>query len=176
MSRHPTIFHPRPNSNHKQTTGPPIFLLSSPPFIYHTHIASYKSTPPVNCCVPLSNDFPAHIQIQIQQPTVTSHYYSAIHFESRKSTMPSNRIPSRPRRAKSNPSEASVPKRLRRLTLHHNVKKTVSFAKGVKKNERIVLKKSEKEAKAKGKINFVFTAFHFNTFSKQNSYLVHLYI
>ena len=66
--------------------------------------------------------------------------------------MPSSRNLSRPRRAKSNLSESTAPKRLRRLTLHHNVKKTVSFEKDVKKNERIVLKKSAKQAKAKGKI------------------------
>lgn len=69
--------------------------------------------------------------------------------------MPPSRNLSRPRRAKNNPSEVSAPKRLRRLTLHHNVKKSVSFEKGAKKSERIVLKKSEKKASTKGKIKFV---------------------
>ena len=89
--------------------------------------------------------------------------------------MPSSRNLSRPRRAKNNPSEVSAPKRLRRLTLHHNVKKTVSFEKGVKKSERIVLKKSEKKASTKVKIKFVSSriiSIHF----KQNSYLVYLYL
>ena len=65
--------------------------------------------------------------------------------------MPASRNLSRPRRAKASNAEPTGPKRLRRLTLHHNVKKSVSFGKDAKKNERIILKKREKDKKSKGK-------------------------
>ena len=72
--------------------------------------------------------------------------------------MPATRNLPRPRRSKGkHAAEPSAPpKRLRRLTLHHNSKKSVALGKGEEKNEKIVLKKREHKGKGKGKHCFSF--------------------
>ena len=85
--------------------------------------------------------------------------------------MSTSRNLSRPRHAKTSQVKPTGPKRLRCLTLHHNVK-SVSFRKDVKKNDKIILKKSETREKKKGKTRFVLSQINSIHF-KQNTYLVY---